>query len=264
MREVEQHVRALGRLREKRVREAVHMNAMHGPHALRPVPGERDPVPAAHVVAGPGSEARAHLEAGGVDDAVDLVLPAGGDHTGPGDPLHALAVAVHQVRARLVVGVQVLVVEARTFAEPAVPGLQPLRRHRIGDHRVHPAADLLHLLEVGVLRDLRDGPVGSVRRRQRGDPGADTTGDRGPVVPYQVRLYRAAQYVGGPVLYPAPLPAGRGDRREPVRVDRAIVPHVDRGRRSLEHIEFAARPRQVRDALDRGGARSDDRDPLVR
>ena len=52
-----------------------------------------------------------------------------GDHdAGLGDALDALAVGVDEVRAGLVVGLQVLVVEARPLAQLAVPRLEVLRR----------------------------------------------------------------------------------------------------------------------------------------
>ena len=66
-------------------------------------------------------------------------------------PLDALAVGVDEVRARLVERLQVLVVEARPLAQLAVPGLQLLRGLGVLDDRVDAGADLLHLLEVGVL-----------------------------------------------------------------------------------------------------------------
>ena len=68
-----------------------------------------------------------------------------------GDALDALAVGVDEVGAGLVVGLQVLVVEAGPLAELAVPGLQVLGRVGSSTICVDPPADLLHLLEVGVL-----------------------------------------------------------------------------------------------------------------
>ena len=68
----------------------------------------------------------ADLEARGEDQAVELVVLAVGPHAGLVDALDALAVGVDQVRVRLVVGVEVLVVEARPLAQLAVPRLERL------------------------------------------------------------------------------------------------------------------------------------------
>src|SRR5690606_5923637 len=110
----------------ERVGEAVHEGALEGPHPLGPVLGDALAVPAGHVepralrVRGPDLEARR------VDDAVELVLATAGDDAPLGDPLHALAVGVDEVRGGLVERLQVLVVEARPLAELAVPGLELL------------------------------------------------------------------------------------------------------------------------------------------
>src|SRR6202041_3209223 len=87
---------------------------------------ELPPTATDQVEAGAAPVLGADLEAGRVDDAVDLVLAAASDHAFLGDPLDALAVGVDQVRAGLVEGLQVFVVEAGALAELAVPGLQPL------------------------------------------------------------------------------------------------------------------------------------------
>ena len=61
-----------------------------------------------------------------------------GDHAGRGDPRHALAVRVDQVRVRVVEGLQVLVVEAgplaqrryHAFSFPAVSGSRTMASAR--------------------------------------------------------------------------------------------------------------------------------------
>ena len=50
---------------------------------------------------------------------------------------------------------------------------------------------------------------------------------------------RAAGLVRGEILQPALLPARRGDVCEPVRIDRRVGAHIDRGRRALEDVELA-------------------------
>src|SRR5207244_12825519 len=91
------------------------------------------------------------LEARRVDDAVDLVLDAVRDHTRLGDALDALPVGVDELGRRQVERLEVLVVKAGALTELAIPRLELLRGRRVADDRVDAHADLLHLLEVGVL-----------------------------------------------------------------------------------------------------------------
>src|ERR1700759_1922244 len=165
------------------------------------VPPPRPPPAAAgHLEAGPPGVRGTDLEAGAVDDAVQLVLPAGRDHAGLGDPLDPLAVRVDQVGVRVVEGLQVLVVEARPLAQLAVPGLELARDGRIPHDGVGSGADLLHLLEVGLLVGGEHGRRVQVLPRKPGDPGADPPGDVGPAVLYQVHVRVPAGLVGGEVL----------------------------------------------------------------
>ena len=87
-------------------------------------------------------------------EAVELVVHAADPDAGLVDALDALAVGVDQVGAGLVVGLEVLVVEARALAQLAVPGLERLGRLRVGDDGVDPGPDLGHLLVVAVLERL--------------------------------------------------------------------------------------------------------------
>ena len=99
----------------------------------------------------------ADLEARSEDEAVELVVDAADPDAGLVDAFDALAVGVDEVGARLVVRLEVLVVEARPLAELAVPRLERVRRLRVGDDGVDPGADLGHLLVVAVLE--RAGPA---------------------------------------------------------------------------------------------------------
>src|ERR1041384_2984830 len=83
-------VRALRGLHEKQVREAADVDAVQRAHAVSPVLRQGETVAAGHLEAGPPRVRGADLEAGAVDDAVELVLPAGHDHPGRGDPRHPL------------------------------------------------------------------------------------------------------------------------------------------------------------------------------
>ena len=67
------------------------------------------------------------LEAGGIDDAVHLVLHAVGDNTLRGDALDALGLAhVNERDVRPVERGQKLIVERRPLAHHSVPRLQGL------------------------------------------------------------------------------------------------------------------------------------------
>src|SRR6056297_106001 len=143
---------------DEAVGEVAAVHAVQRGCAVGPVLGERDAVTSVQLVAGPTCVVGAHLESGRVDQAVDvelllvqLAVGAGAlDHdTGRCDALHAAALGVDQFHVRPVERVEVLVVEARPFAELAVPGLECLRGVRVVDDRLHPRPDLLHLLEVG-------------------------------------------------------------------------------------------------------------------
>ena len=124
--DVRDQVGALGQPDDEQVREAVHVDAVQGLHAVGPVLGQRDAVPADRLEAGPAGVVGADLEARGEDQAVELVVHAADPHAGLVDALDALAVGVDEVGARLVVGLEVLVVEARALAQLAVPGLERL------------------------------------------------------------------------------------------------------------------------------------------
>src|SRR5215469_11959454 len=151
VRHVGDQVRALGGLHEEQVREPADVDAVQRAHSVRPVLRQRAAAAAGHLEAGSPGVGGADLEAGTVDDAVELVGPAGDDHAGLGDPLYALAVRVDQVGVRVVEGLQVLVVEAGPLAQLAVPGLELARGIRIPHDGLGAGADLLHLLEVGFL-----------------------------------------------------------------------------------------------------------------
>jgi len=153
--------------------------------------------------------------------------------------------------------------EAGPLAELAVPGLEVLGRLRVADDGIHPGADLLHLLEVGVLEGGQHGLRAHLLPRYGLHLLADAAGQVGPAVLDQVLLGAAARLVLGEVLQPALLPAGGGDGGEPFGIDRGVGADVHRGWRALEDQEFLAGLGEMRDALHRRGAGADDGDPLV-
>ena len=220
-----------------------------------------------NVVTGASGERSAYLEAGGEDQAVDLILLTVGHHAALGQTLDAVSPCVDQGDVRTIVGLQIFVVEAWPLAELPVPGFQRRRRDRVLDDGVDPRADLAHLLVVGqrgqfspLLRGYRTTQL--FRCLSRGDT-RQITEDIGPSVMHQVLVGVAAGLVGGEVFQPAQLPAGGGDLGEPVGIDRLVGAHVDGGGGALEDEEFLGRLGQVRDALHGGGAGADDADPLV-
>ena len=110
------------------------------------------------VVAGPPRVVGPHFEAGGINQAVDLVLTFADDDAVARDGVDAAPVGVHQGDVGAVEGLEVLVVEAGPLAELPVPGLEGFGGRRILDDVVHPRPDLLHLLEVGQLHHGWPGP----------------------------------------------------------------------------------------------------------
>ena len=76
---------------EEAVREAAAVQAVQRRDAVRPLLGQRQAVAADDLVAGAARVVGADLEAGGEDQAVDLVLDAVDDDAVLGDPLDALA-----------------------------------------------------------------------------------------------------------------------------------------------------------------------------
>ena len=65
---------ALGVAQDEHVGKAVHVHAVQGPDPVLPVLGEASPTRADDVVAGPPGVVGPHLEPGGEDQAVELVL----------------------------------------------------------------------------------------------------------------------------------------------------------------------------------------------
>ena len=228
--------------------------------AVRPLARQREAVAAGEVVAGAAGVVGADLEAGGVDQAVDLVGLAVGDDGVFGDALDAAAFGIDQRHVRPVEGRQVVVVEAGALAELVVPGLERLGGPLVLDHRVNAGADLLHLLEVGELNEV--GRVLLARRRGGAMQQQDVADDLGPAVIDQVLVLEAAGDEDAEIVHPALLPAG-GEGLHPVRIGRRVVAHVDGRGRALEDVELLRRRAQMRHALHRRRAGADDADALV-
>ena len=89
-----------------------------------------------------------HLEAGRVDQQVELVLVALEDRALRVDLGDALAVGVDQVDVRAVERRQVVVVEARPLAHEHVPRLQRVGRRLVFDDLVDAAVDPHHVVDV--------------------------------------------------------------------------------------------------------------------
>ena len=253
---------ALGRAEEEEVGEAPHHQAVQAADPVGPGLAERLPAPAVDVVAVAAAEAGADLEAGGEDQAVDLMSDTVDDHGVLGDPLDALAVGVHQLDRRPVEGLQVFVVEAGPLAELAVPGLQGLGRGRVLDHRLGPGADALHGGEVGDLHQLGQLLGRQARRALLAGDEDQLAEGLGPAVIDQVLLGVAAADQEVEIVHPVVLPAGR-QGTHPVGVYGLVVTHIHSRGRALEDVELARALGQVGHALHGGGAGADDADPLV-
>ncbi len=203
------------------------------------------------------------LKTRGVDDAIKLVPDAAGNDARFRDFVHSPAVSVDKRHAVTVERLKVFVVKARPFAQLPVPCPQLLSRRRIADNGPHPGANLLHLLEVGVLVRAPDRVRGPLLRWMRHNLRLDAAGDRGPAIHDEVVVHPDAGLVVGEVSQPPLLPARGRDRSEPGRIDWSVIARIDGRRRPLEHVEVLAPIGEVRDGLHRGCAGADDADSLV-
>ena len=84
---------ALGEAHEEAVREAVALEAVERLQFVGPLLRKRDPVATDDLVAGRGACSRANFEAGGEDEAIDLVLGVVDDDRVLGDTLDAAALS---------------------------------------------------------------------------------------------------------------------------------------------------------------------------
>ncbi len=248
-----------GRRHDEHVREAVRRHAVQADDAVLPLLFHRDAVAADDGVAGTPREGRQlPLEAGGEDDAVELVLGAVGDRAVRRD-LRDPTGAVDQRDVGVVERGEVLVVEAGSLAPVAVVRLEHLRDRGIGDDLVDPRAMLLHHLVVELLDLSRDVPG----IRSRFDHGVvEPRGVQRPPVVDEIGLDRAPDHHGAEVLHPLLLPAGPEVLGERV-VGGPVAALPDRRRRALEHVHVLRRLRERRHGLDPARADADHADHLV-
>src|SRR3954452_5148764 len=130
------------------VGKAVAIVAVQGPWAVGPVRRQGTVITTIDLEAGAARVGGADLEAGGKDDAVDIVFNIVEYQPRLGDAIDAAPFGVNKSHVWPVEGWQILVIEGRPLAELAVPGLQRLCRGRVLDGGVHPRAGLGHLLEA--------------------------------------------------------------------------------------------------------------------
>ena len=149
---VDGHHRLLPRRRhDEHVREATAHHPEQAGGTVGPLLGQGDAAATDDLVADPTEErGELGLEAGAVDDAVDLVLLPVDDRALLGDPLDPGG-AVDERDVGIVEGRQVLVVEARALAQVPVVRLQDLGRGRIGHQLLDPVPVRLHDLVVDLL-----------------------------------------------------------------------------------------------------------------
>ena len=147
VREVHREAR-LGDAFDEAVREAVGAQALEGADTVAPLLGQRHAVAADQLEPGATAVVGAHLETGCEDQAVEFVVHPVDDDAGLGDALHPATAGVDQCDVVSVERLQIFVVEARSFAEVAIPGFERLGGGAVGHDRVDSGPDLLHLGEV--------------------------------------------------------------------------------------------------------------------
>ena len=91
---IRDQVGALGRLNNKRVRKAVDMRTMLGPHAISPIVAQCLSSSASKIEPGSTLIFGAYLKTRSVDDAVDFIFNASADQTLLSNLLNALAIGV--------------------------------------------------------------------------------------------------------------------------------------------------------------------------
>ena len=170
---------------------------------------------------------RPDLKPRGEDQAIQVVVHAIDLTAGGIDLLDPSTIGVDEMDVRAVERVEVLVVEARTLAQLAVPGLERRGRCWVVDHAIDALADLGHLLVVAVLIRPLDRFWIQRRTRIRHDPITDPHCDIRPSVVDQVNGSEAARLKRGEVEQPLVLPP-RLQGPKPLRVDGLVVANVNR------------------------------------
>ncbi|MEZ4333183.1 MAG: hypothetical protein R3F35_15590 [Myxococcota bacterium] len=236
--------------------------AVEGPDARRPAVRQRGAPAPDDLAIRAACVVRSDLEARHEDEAIDRMLAAGDDDGLLRDRVDAAAVGIDQRHVRSIEGLEVGVVEARSLAELAIPGLERLGRLRIAHDPIDARPDRLHLAEVGEL-DLEDERLGRARRAVApGQHARQVAHDVGPTVAHEIDVEDPAREGLAEVPDPLRLPAGR-ERTEPIGVRRGVASGVDRRGRSLEDEEMPGPLAEMRDALDRRRPGPDDADALV-
>ena len=247
---------------DEAVRETVDGEAVKSPHTVSPLVGERHRVSPDDLEAGSPRVLGADLETGCEDQTVDAVLDAVDDHTVAGDPPDALALRVDEGDVVAVERLQILVVEARSLTEVAVPGFERFGSGGIGDNRIDAGPDVLHLREVGHFHCAQTLFVG--HPFDSGLPHhEELLDDARPRIVDEVLIGLAACGEQLEVLDAVTLPSVL-QRLRPCRIGRSVATHIDGRRGALKDEQLLDCFGDVRDALDGGGTGSDDPDPLVR
>ena len=172
-------VRCAGRVlvtpQEQEIGEPVGRDAVEGANAILPMQAERHAVTSDWIEAGQAGVGNPGLEAGGEDDAIDLVFLVADDNTEFGEFLDAAPLGIDELDIGRVERFEVIVMEAGTLAQPAIVGLQCLGGRRVLDDLLDPGADSIHHPVVGELGDtallVRGGrapePFGHLLGRQK-------------------------------------------------------------------------------------------------
>ena len=179
-------IRALRELHKERIWKSMHMDAVQALHALGPSLRQLPTAATRQIEAGAPRVFRAKLEAGRIDDAVDLIFHVADNDAFFVDPLDALAVGVDQSRARRVERLEIFIVEARALAKLPIPGPEFLRCFAMRHDGVDPRADFLHLFEIGIFERRQHRLRRQFSTRHQLHLGADPSRQIGPAVLNQV------------------------------------------------------------------------------
>src|SRR5579885_2193641 len=244
---------------DEQIGEAAGMQAEERPGAFGfPLLFQGAPAAAGDLVEGRGAHP---LEAGRVDQYIERIFDTLVHYAALIDLAHAERRGIDQMDVRQIKGRQVFVVKGRPLASIGIVRLQRGRRFRILDDRIHPRPDLLHDAEVGIELLLDQLLRGELAFIFSGLPEVlDLAGqivvvglDGGAAGRY---LREASTPRAGPSRLPGPgLPLLVGRR--------ALVAHIDRGWRALEHVELPDNLGDFGYHLYRRRAGADDADGLA-
>ena len=132
------------------------MHAVIAGHAVGPFIGNGEAVNAGNLITGAAGIIRPDFEAGGEDNAIDLI-----GHAIKHDGIlrHALdtaSVRINQLHIGAVKGGEIIIVKTRPLAEQTIIRFQRIGCVRVFHHIIHAVANTLHFMVIGNFHRLRD------------------------------------------------------------------------------------------------------------